>query len=101
MARMCTVAQHIVTCARALRFSASPRVGMVPNITHFLAFAVILVKSGHLRVSQTPSRWMCYPVQGIAMLNIVKSVALQCREIAFATSKGRQRVGERESHHDS
>ena len=101
MAPTCTTAQYIVTCARALRFSASPRVGVVPNITHFLAFADILAKMGHLRTHQTPSRWMCCTVQGIAILNIVKSVALHRREAVFATSTGRQRVEERESHHGS
>jgi len=99
MALTCTAAQYIATCARALRFSASPRVGVVPNITHFLAFTVILAKSGHLRTYKMPSRWMCYLIQGIAILNIVNSVALHRREAVFATSTGRQCVGERESHH--
>jgi len=38
---------------------------VVPNITHFLAFADILAKMGHLRTYQTQGGWMCYPVQGI------------------------------------
>ena len=93
--------RYIATCARGINFSASPRVGVLPNITHFLAFAVILAKMGHLRTYQTPSRWTCYPVQGIAILNIVKSVALHRREAVFATSTGRQRVEEREYRHGS
>ena len=41
---------------------------------------------------------MCCPVQGIVILNIVKSVALHRREVAFAISTGRQRIGAREYH---
>ena len=74
---------------------------MSANSSHFLAFAVVLAKLGHRRTSQTPSRRMCCPVQGIAILNLVKSVALRLREVAFATSTGRQRVGECEYHHGS
>jgi len=41
---------------------------------------------------------MCFPVQGIVILNIVESVALHRREVAFEISTGRQRVGARECH---
>jgi len=96
-----TIYRYLHEGVKALNFSATPGVGVLPNITRFLAFVVILAKSDHLRTSQTPSRWMCCPVQGIAILNIVKRVALHRREAVFATSNGRQRVGEREYHDGS
>jgi len=68
----------------------------------FLGICSHFGQSGHLRLSQTPSRWVCCPVQGIGILNIVKRIAaLRLREVAIATSTWRRRASERESNHGS